>query len=246
MPDGVAAVLIARLDRLTAQVRAVVQTAAVLGQEFEVPVLSEMLHDDAQLPAKLERAQAESIWQSLTELRYLFRHALLRMPRMPCSSASACVRYTPPPRLPSKRSTPTTLPRSRLTLPTTTGRPKNTTRERHYARVAGERPRSAMPTPRQSRILAALWSSCRTTKRGSATTASARENLYDLLGLREAQTQDVDAITALAEQLGNDERRARAALRHAHYAATTGEYTAAIDAAQHAIALATAAGDRVE
>lgn len=78
VPDGVNAVLVARLDRLAAQVKAVVQTAAVLGNEFEVSLLSQMLSDDPQLPGKVKRAEAESVWSALTEIRYLFRHSLLR------------------------------------------------------------------------------------------------------------------------------------------------------------------------
>ncbi len=78
VPATINAVLVARLDRLAAQIKAVVQTAAVLGQEFEVQVLSQMLKDDAHLPAKVKRAETEAIWSALSEVRYIFRHALLR------------------------------------------------------------------------------------------------------------------------------------------------------------------------
>jgi len=71
-------VLVARLDRLAAQIKAIVQTAAVLGQEFEVWVLSRMLMEDVQLPVKVKRAEGEAIWSALSETRYLFKHALLR------------------------------------------------------------------------------------------------------------------------------------------------------------------------
>ena len=70
------AVLIARLDRLAAQVKAVVQTAAVLGREFEVAVLSRMLRA-IDMPA-IQEAEREAIWTALDQLHYLFRHALLR------------------------------------------------------------------------------------------------------------------------------------------------------------------------
>jgi adenylate cyclase len=76
VPSGINRVLIARLDRLTAQVKAVVQTAAVLGREFDVQVLSRMLRDGEQVYIKA--AEAEAIWSVLDTLRYLFRHALLR------------------------------------------------------------------------------------------------------------------------------------------------------------------------
>jgi adenylate cyclase len=76
VPLGVNAVLIARLDRLAAQVKTVVQTAAVLGREFELGVLSRMLRE-ADTPA-IHEAEREAIWSAISELRYLFRHALLR------------------------------------------------------------------------------------------------------------------------------------------------------------------------
>ena len=76
VPSGVNAVLIARLDRLAARVKTVVQTAAVLGREFEIGVLSRMLRE-ADTPA-IHEAEREAIWSAISELRYLFRHALLR------------------------------------------------------------------------------------------------------------------------------------------------------------------------
>ncbi|MGE5222378.1 MAG: tetratricopeptide repeat protein, partial [Omnitrophica WOR_2 bacterium] len=78
LPTDVQAVLVARLDRLAQEVKEVVQTAAVLGREFEVQLLSWMLSHDAALTEKLARAEQASIWSALSEIRYLFKHALLR------------------------------------------------------------------------------------------------------------------------------------------------------------------------
>jgi len=76
VPSGINAILIARLDRLAAQVKAVVQTAAVLGREFDVQVLSKMLREGER--AHIQVAEQEAIWTAIDALRYLFRHALLR------------------------------------------------------------------------------------------------------------------------------------------------------------------------
>jgi hypothetical protein len=78
LPVDVQAVLIARLDRLAQEIRDVVQTAAVLGREFEVRLLTRMLRDDDSLAAKVAEAEHEAIWAALSEVRYIFRHALLR------------------------------------------------------------------------------------------------------------------------------------------------------------------------
>lgn len=76
LPVDVNTMLIARIDRLTQQVKRVVQVAAVLGREFDVQLLSNMLRTDV-LP-EVEQAESEQIWSLLHELRYIFKHALLR------------------------------------------------------------------------------------------------------------------------------------------------------------------------
>jgi predicted ATPase len=50
----------------------------VLGREFAVQVLSRMLHDPLALSAHLRAAEDAAIWSALSQLRYLFKHALLR------------------------------------------------------------------------------------------------------------------------------------------------------------------------
>jgi predicted ATPase/class 3 adenylate cyclase len=78
LPMDVRAVMIARLDRLAQQVRETVQTASVLGREFEVDVLAAMLHYHPDLPGYVGQAQRANIWAPLSEIEYIFRHALLR------------------------------------------------------------------------------------------------------------------------------------------------------------------------
>ena len=51
----------ARLDRLAQQVKQVVQTAAILGREFEIQLLSRLLHDDPELPQKVSSAEQAAI-----------------------------------------------------------------------------------------------------------------------------------------------------------------------------------------
>lgn len=78
VPLDVRAVLVARIDRLAAEVRRVVQTAAVLGREFELRVLQAMLAGQVDVAIPVREAATAAIWTALSELRYLFRHALLR------------------------------------------------------------------------------------------------------------------------------------------------------------------------
>ena len=78
LPTDVRAVLVARLDRLAQRVRETIQTASVLGREFEVRVLAEMLKDDRNFEQSVDQAEKANIWAPLTEIEYIFKHALLR------------------------------------------------------------------------------------------------------------------------------------------------------------------------
>lgn len=77
IPASVNDLLIARIDRLAGAVKEVVQTAAVLGQEFEIRLLSAML-GSGQTVQHLRVGEQAAIWTSLTELKYIFSHALLQ------------------------------------------------------------------------------------------------------------------------------------------------------------------------
>lgn len=78
LPDDVRAVLVARLDRLTRKVKQVVQTAAILGREFEVRLLTHMLQQDEGLYQLVAQAEQAAVWSAISDLRYMFRHSLLR------------------------------------------------------------------------------------------------------------------------------------------------------------------------
>lgn len=78
IPQGLSGVLVARIDRLPARLKSVIQVAAVLGYEFEVRLLSAMLGDDARVAGALEAGQAQQIWEEQSPGRFRFRHAMLR------------------------------------------------------------------------------------------------------------------------------------------------------------------------
>jgi len=115
-------------------------------------------------------------------------------------------------------------------------------RERRYARIAGERAAAQFANAEALRYLSRALE---LTPEGEITERYAlllaRESVLDVQGDRKAQKQDLEALEALAGDLGDDHRRAEVALRRAHYAYVTGDYPAAIAAAQSAIRLAEAA-----
>ncbi len=74
-----------------------------------------------------------------------------------------------------------------------------------------------------------------------------REQVYSNLGKREAQEQDLKALSALAETLNNNQQRSHAALHWSRYALNIGNFPDAVAGAQQAIELAHLAGaDQIE
>ena len=78
LPADVGSLLVARLDHLRRSVKEIVQTAAVLGREFEMETLGAMLPSLPDLNAVMKQAEAEKIWSPVSETRWSFRHILLR------------------------------------------------------------------------------------------------------------------------------------------------------------------------
>ena len=86
---SITAILTARIDRLSTILKETVKAAAVIGREFELPVLSEVIlqHDEyirrngnapLVLREQVQSAEKGQIWRAMNELRYIFRHSLLR------------------------------------------------------------------------------------------------------------------------------------------------------------------------
>lgn len=77
LPSSIRAVVIARLDRLTSDVKELVQTASVLGNEFNVRILSTMLKGKT-IDGILATGEEQRIWYTINKLFYLFFHTLFR------------------------------------------------------------------------------------------------------------------------------------------------------------------------
>ncbi|MGB0384856.1 MAG: tetratricopeptide repeat protein, partial [Ardenticatenaceae bacterium] len=71
-----------------------------------------------------------------------------------------------------------------------------------------------------------------------------REKIYDLLGQREEQKQDLSALIALAEQLDDNQRRAEVSIRRSCYGERISDYSTALSAARSAILFAQQAADQ--
>ncbi len=79
IPSRINEIIIARVDRLTEQVKQAVQTASVLGREFPVNILSRMLYEPSErIDEIVSEARRENIWMPLQKLRYIFNNILIR------------------------------------------------------------------------------------------------------------------------------------------------------------------------
>lgn len=78
LPGDIRALLVARLDKLIREVKTAVQTASVLGREFDLGVLSQMMGSESTTRGHVIQAEKAAIWSPLNEARYIFYHGLLR------------------------------------------------------------------------------------------------------------------------------------------------------------------------
>lgn len=78
LPTDIRALLVARLDQLPRSVRDVIQTAAVLGREFSVQHLAQMVPERISLDEEIAEAEHAHVWLAIRPFQYFFTHALLR------------------------------------------------------------------------------------------------------------------------------------------------------------------------
>lgn len=91
VPVGINMIMMARIDRLSSELKDTIQIASVLGREFEILVLKELIDILCRMDSDstgvlrnvdifpiVSKGETENIWSRLTELRYIFSHTLLR------------------------------------------------------------------------------------------------------------------------------------------------------------------------
>ena len=87
--NSINSILMARIDRLSNLAKETVKAAAVIGREFEVPILSEVMKNNHAfterngnagqvLKKQIQTAEQGQIWRAMNDLRYIFKHSLLR------------------------------------------------------------------------------------------------------------------------------------------------------------------------
>ncbi|MCK4666289.1 tetratricopeptide repeat protein [Candidatus Dependentiae bacterium] len=77
IPGKISTIIISRLDKLSHDLKDLVKTASVLGREFSISVLSGMLRWQV-IKKEVKRIEDENIWSAISEINYIFKHALIR------------------------------------------------------------------------------------------------------------------------------------------------------------------------
>lgn len=237
LPSNVRALLVARLDRLPLPVKSVVQTASVLGREFDVAVLAQMLPTLPDLTARVEAATAAAIWTPLDDSRYLFRHVLLRDAAYKMQLRARRRRLH---RLAAEAMESVYAPELAV---------RAADLAHHYdaagdgqvaihwyrraAQQAAERYANQTALDYYARALSLLTGE---DLEDRFALLCARCQIYDVQGNREAQRGDLAVLSSLAERLGA-EATGTVALQRAIYANAVGDYPEAIAAARQAVAL---------
>ncbi|HZD56895.1 MAG TPA: tetratricopeptide repeat protein [Anaerolineales bacterium] len=243
LPADVRAVLIARLDRLAREVREVVQTAAVLGREFEVKLLASVLRGDEDLPEKIAQAEQADIWTALSELRYFFKHALLR-------DAAYSMQ------LHARRQQLHQLAAEALEglykdelhfhygeLAFHSERAGLVEPARRYLQLAGEVAQEAYQNSQAVDYYSrAIKLTPDNDLEGRYQLHLARETIHDLQGNRDAQRKELSAMQLLADELEDSHKQIEVMIRQADYLTNLGDYQEAVIIAENAISLSHEAG----
>lgn len=249
LPTDVRMVFTARLDRLVREVKDIVQTGAVLGREFDVQVLSLMMRSDPQLSEKMRSAEDDGIWQALNQVRYLFKHALLRDAayEMQLRSQRRELHCLAAQSLEQLYAQELELHYDEIAYHYEAAFQQGLEATRkpayQYLERAGQRSMQAYENA------AALDTFSRAMQLLSPEDEVERFNLLlqreavlNLMGDRASQLTDLQEAQALADAWQRPAERAEIALRQANYANSTGKYDDAVEQARIASAAAQAAG----
>lgn len=246
LPADVRSLLMAQIDQLPPALKRTAQFASVLGREFDPAILGAMLSPAGDLADSLALGHRREIWAPLDNHHYIFHHSLLRevayemqltarRRELHQRAAGALIAAGHDDAAVADQLAEIAFHFDRAEAAESAGRYYG--RAGHLAAVdyfndqaiayysrALELAGAADPAARYGLLLG-------------------REEVYGLLGQREAQSADLLDLQAVVALEPTAEREAEYQLRQAAYALAIGDYAAAIDWAERSAACAAAAGD---
>lgn len=237
LPMDVRTVLIARLDRLSQEVREVVQQASILGREFDVLLLAHMLRHDQNLHTHILVAEQAAIWTAINQLQYLFKHALLRDAAydMQLQARRQALHKTAAEALETVYARE--LPSHYAQLVYHYGQADLWAKEQHYALLAGVQAATQYANEEAEHYLTRALSLTEDAETRTDLLLYL-EDVHNLQGKRQHQEGELAELFKLVQRLDYAEKTAVVLSRQARYANFTSQYALAAEAAAHCIALA--------
>lgn len=237
VPGDVRAVLVARLDQLARGVRESVQTASVLGRQFEVPLLVHMLRDDKHVFQNVVEAEKASIWGPLDEVHYIFSHGLLR-------DAAYDMQMQ------ARRRELHALAVDALEhlYGDASNRYAELAYHAKYAEMGSKAQKYYLLAGKTAADLYQNHQAIEYYKRALAFTPLndlstqfdiliERAELYNRVGNRITQLKDLETLEMLATQLNDQQRLVNAKILHARYSFTTGDYPVTIEISEQVVGM---------
>ncbi len=247
LPDSLHRLILSRIDQLTARQQLVIKVASIIGRVFQFlhllgyyPSFGQPDRLKADLD-ELKRLDLTPLDTPEPELAYLFKHIVTREVAYTSLSHETRValheqfgRYL-------EGAFPERPPLDLLAHHY--GCSDNLAKKREYLRRAGDAARAAYANDAAIDYYAeALAATPVTDVADRYALLLERDKLYDLLGARQLQAQDLEGLSALAEQLDDDRKRTEVALARGALADMIGDYATAVAQAHRAIALAQKTG----
>lgn len=238
LPLDVRAILTARLDKLDTPVKEVVQRAAILGREFDLPILTHMVADHTSLANVVYEAEQAAVWTPIDPHRYLFKHALLRDAAYDMQ-LQARRRHLHHAALEAMEKVYTDdLPTHYAELAYHAGQAQNAERELHYVILAGKLAAQTFAAEEAvSYFSRALELTPLQEARSRFDLLLRREAVRHIQGQRPLQQTDLEELTTLAQKLADPVCQAEALLRQARYAVEVSDFPTASLAAAKAVSL---------
>jgi len=213
--------------------------ASILGREFEVQLLAGMLRGDMDLTQKIVNAERAEIWSSLDQIRYIFRHALLR------DAAYSMQLQTRQRELHATAVSAIEVLYGHELGP-------------HYGELAYHAERAKMVEkallylPLAGKLAAGVYQNKQAIDyfsralsltpsedfRGQFDHLLSRAKLYGLVGDRNMQVQDLSVLESLSRQMGDEALLAQTWVMHADFAYSISDFQLAIEKAKQALDLA--------
>jgi class 3 adenylate cyclase/predicted ATPase len=256
LPDTIQGIVLSRIDRLPPEEQLTLKVAAVIGRTFGYTALHDTLGEHMEVSHRLLRGYLDDLTHlDLTpleapepELTYLFKHIITQ------EVAYETLLFA------QRRQLHRTVAewyertlgdgadgraREGLDSPLAPYYPllvyhwhqaEDRARERHYAGLAGKWAASQYANVEAAGYLSrALELTPERDLESRYDLLMAREAVNDLRGEREAQAEDLVTLALLAEEMRDEHRNVRVALRLANYMEVTSDYSAALIAVRRAI-----------